>query len=184
MSEPDAVGLVSFLASRVVSPPNPPSPGWLGPAPFMSCERVLRIGRVSGRFMSAVLYLSQSHVRIDRLFCSLVCFCFVGIPSDSLMTIEELIRDEIEVAFDGSRVSLMSRAPVEHALSVRDVRYGSKADKQNSASTSARCQKQAPAKIIAACRCRSGAGVPRTIPCLLAMTSRKAPLPFLLLQRS
>ena len=45
----------------------------------MSCERGLRIGRVSGRFMSAVLYLSQSHVRIDRLFCFLVCFGFVEI---------------------------------------------------------------------------------------------------------
>ena len=110
------LGSFSFLASRVVSPPNPPSPGWLGPAPFMSCERVLRIGRVSGRFMSAVL--SQSHVRIDRLFCFLVCFGFVEIPSDSLMTIEELIRDEIELAFYGSRASLMSRAPVEHASPV------------------------------------------------------------------
>ena len=98
MSEPDAVGLVSFLASCVVSPPNPPSPGWLGPAPFMSCERGLRIGRVSGRFMSAVLYLSQSHVRIDRLFCFLVCFGFVEIPANSLMTIEELVRNEIELA--------------------------------------------------------------------------------------
>ena len=92
------LGSFFFLASRVVSPPNPPSPGWLGPAPFMSCERVLRIGRVSGRFMSAVLYLSQSHVRIDRLFCFLVCFGFVEIPADSLMTIEELVRNEIELA--------------------------------------------------------------------------------------
>ena len=48
----------------------------------MSCERVLLIGRVSGRFMSAVLYLSQSHVRIDRLFCFLVCSGFLEIPSE------------------------------------------------------------------------------------------------------
>ena len=72
----------------------------------MSCERGLRIGRVSGRFMSAVLYLSQSHVRIDRLFCFLVCFGFVEIPANSLMTIEELVRN---ACLAGYAMSAMGR---------------------------------------------------------------------------